>query len=121
MQYRLVSGAALAGLLQSALASNYNLVENYQGSNFFQKMGFYTGGDPTHGYVQYVDQGTAQNNGLISLSGNTVYMGVDHSNVASGSGRQSVRVVSQRAYTHMLVTIDIEHMPSSICGVWPAL
>jgi hypothetical protein len=47
-------------------------------------------------------------------------MGVDHSNVASGSGRQSVRLTSKKSYTHGLIVLDLSHMPGGICGTWPA-
>lgn len=103
-----------------ALAT-YGLVDDYGGNNFFNKMNFFTGADPTNGYVTYVSQSTAQSGGLISVNNNIVYMGVDHNNVASGSGRQSVRVSSKNSYTHMLVVADIGHMPGGVCGVWPAL
>jgi len=47
-------------------------------------------------------------------------MGVDSTNVASGRGRQSVRVTSKAKYNHALIVLDLEHMPGSTCGVWPA-
>ena len=77
------------------------------------------GGDPTNGFVQYVDSGTAWSNGLVSTNGGT-YMGVDHTNTAP-SGRQSVRISSTSTYQHGLVVLDLSHMPGSICGTWPAL
>ncbi len=77
-------------------------------------------GDPTNGYVHYVDQGTAQNKGLINTNNNQVYIGVDHTNVASGSGRDSVRIVSNKSYNHGLFILDLAHMPGGICGTWPA-
>ena len=47
-------------------------------------------------------------------------MGADHTNVASGRGRNSVRISSKEPYTHGLFVLDMEHMPSSQCGSWPA-
>lgn len=79
------------------------------------------GADPTNGFVSYVDQTTAQLEGLISASEGTLYMGVDSSNIASSTGRSSVRLQSINAYTHGLVILDLAHMPASICGSWPAL
>ena len=86
-------------------------------------MDFFTGRDPTNGYVNYVDQATAQREGLINVNpfDGHVYMGVDYQNVASGRGRNSVRVSSTKSYTHMLVVADMGHMPGGVCGVWPAL
>lgn len=69
-----------------------------------------------------MDQATAQSAGLISAdANNSVYIGVDHTNVASGSGRQSVRLTSINTYTHGLIILDLAHMPGSVCGSWPAL
>ena len=48
-------------------------------------------------------------------------MGVDHTNVASGAGRASVRLTSEKSYNHGLVILDLAHMPGGICGTWPAL
>ncbi|KAL8764583.1 MAG: hypothetical protein Q9209_007966 [Squamulea sp. 1 TL-2023] len=73
--------------------------------------------DPTEGYVDYVD-GTSS--GLFSQSGGSVRLSVDSTNVASGRGRQSVRLTSRASYNHALIVIDIGHMPGNICGVWPA-
>jgi Glycosyl hydrolases family 16 len=47
-------------------------------------------------------------------------MGVDHTNVASGSGRSSVRITSKKSYNHGLIILDVAHMPGGICGTWPA-
>ncbi len=79
------------------------------------------GGDPTHGYVNYVDQVTAQNTGLIDIKNNQVYLGVDKTNSASDSGRSSVRLTSTASYNHGLFILDLAHMPGSVCGTWPAL
>ena len=68
-----------------------------------------------------MDQATAQNNGLIATSNGSVYMGVDSTNIASGSGRASVRVASKKSYNHGLIILDLAHMPGGICGTWPAL
>lgn len=48
-------------------------------------------------------------------------MGVDTTNVASGRGRNSVRLNSKKHYdAGSLIVLDIAHMPGSICGTWPA-
>ena len=76
--------------------------------------------DPTHGYVDYVAQSVAQSAGLINTNNSQIYMGVDSTNVASGRGRQSVRLTSKAMYNHGLIVLDLEHMPGAACGVWPA-
>lgn len=108
-----------AGLVRSGLAI-YNLAEDYSGNSFFDKFDFFTGDDPTHGYVNYVDRGNAQAQGLINTDGGHPYIGVDFRRQASGRGRDSVRLTSKRSYNHMLVVIDVQHMPQG-CGTWPAL
>ncbi|KAJ9615308.1 hypothetical protein H2200_001383 [Cladophialophora chaetospira] len=109
----------LVGLV-SLCHAGYMLQDDYSSDQFFDMFTFFTDPDPTHGYVQYVDQGTAQSGGLISTNGGSVYIGVDHQNKASGSGRQSVRLTSKKSYTHGLIILDLAHMPGSICGTWPA-
>ena len=77
--------------------------------------------DPTHGYVNYVDLETAQDNGLFWTENEAVRFGSDSNAVASGRGRNSVRLRSKNQYTHGLVVIDVAHMPGNACGIWPAL
>jgi hypothetical protein len=63
----------------------------------------------------------ALSNGLITTSQNAAIFGADSSNsIHDGSGRASVRIESKKSYTHGLIVADIEHMPGSLCGVWPA-
>lgn len=107
--------------LASLSTATYTLVDDYPtGMDFFDSFTFYTDTDPTAGYVTYVDEATAESAGLIKASGNATYIGVDYTNVASGDGRQSVRLTSTATYTTGLVILDIAHMPGSACGSWPA-
>lgn len=82
---------------------------------------FFTGADPTNGYVEYLDETDAQGLGLVNTSNNQIYMGVDHSTIAQAPGRSSVRIASTAKYNHGLIILDLEHMPGGICGTWPAL
>jgi len=102
------------------LTSGYNpqLTDNYVPNNFFNNFNFETAADPTHGYVNYVDQGTAQSKGYIK-NDTTVYIGCDHTNVASGRGRDSVRISSKKTWNQGIFIIDLSHMPIG-CGTWPA-
>jgi hypothetical protein len=107
-----------ATYLQYSTAT-YNLVDTYDSSNFFSEFTLFSGGDPTGGFVNYQgNEGSAQSAGLINTNNGQVYMGVDSTNVVSTSsaGRPSVRVTSNKAYTHGLFIADIAHMPGSICG-----
>lgn len=114
-----LSTVFVAVVLVGTGVAGYSLVDDYSASNFFSMFDFHTGPDPTNGFVNYVDQGTAQSQGLINTDG-SVYIGVDSTNIASG-GRNSVRLSSKKSYNHMLVVIDLGHMPGGQCGAWPAL
>ncbi|QKX57640.1 uncharacterized protein TRUGW13939_04758 [Talaromyces rugulosus] len=118
------SSGFLYGLTALAKAGSaaYTLSDSYPtGLDFFNKFTFYTATDPTNGYVTFVDKSTAQSGGLIAAeSDGSTYIGVDKTNVASGSGRKSVRLTSTASYTHGLFILDLAHMPGSVCGTWPA-
>lgn len=101
-------------------ALTYSLVDTYNAANWYSTQTFYTGSDPTHGFVQYLSQSAAQSLGILSTAGNQIYMGVDWTTANTVNGRSSVRTSSNKAYTHGLFIADIAHMPDSICGVWPA-
>lgn len=108
---------ALAALVGQCTAG-YSLEDDYSAGNFFSMFDFFTYPDPTHGFVNYVDQGTAQAAGLIHTNGSSVYMGVDSYNIAP-NGRNSVRLTSNKVYNHGLIILDVAHMPEG-CGTWPA-
>jgi hypothetical protein len=97
----------------------YGLKDTYNAGNFFSSFSLFSGADPTGGFVNYQgSQSSAQSAGLINTNNNQVYMGVDHTSYLSTSsaGRPSIRVTSNKAYTHGLFIADIAHMPGSICG-----
>lgn len=107
------------GTYQQYADARYNLVDSYTSSNFFSSFTFFTGTDPTHGFVNYQSQSDAQSASLINTNNNQIYMGVDHTTVNPASpGRKSVRVTSNKSYGHGLFIGDIAHMPASACGVW---
>ena len=99
---------------------SFHSPDDYFNGDFFDGFTFFTGADPTHGFVDYVDQSTAQSNGYINSSSNSVYIGTDSVNKASSSGRESVRITSNKAYDSGLIILDLAHMPGGICGTWPA-
>ncbi|KAF8480835.1 concanavalin A-like lectin/glucanase domain-containing protein [Russula ochroleuca] len=99
--------------------SNFHLAQSYSGSSFFSGWNFFTGGDPTNGVVQYVDQQTATSSNLVSINsaGNAI-MRVDNTSQVSGN-RNSVRIQTQFTFTGGLLVMDSVHMPTG-CGTWPA-
>jgi hypothetical protein len=112
--------ALLACASPSLQNQQYSLTDDYNPSVFFDMFNFEAVADPTHGFVEYVDQATARSMGLISTNQGYAQFGADHSNVAP-SGRSSIRLQSKAVYTHGLFVADFEHVPGSVCGSWPAL
>ena len=100
--------------------ATYQLVNNYTPDTFGNQFKFFTDDDPTHGYVNYVDQNTAESLGLFKQQNGKLYLGADNTNIASGRGRNSIRISSRTRYTHGLFILDMDHMPDSQCGSWPA-
>ncbi|KAF2254883.1 glycoside hydrolase family 16 protein [Trematosphaeria pertusa] len=100
----------------------YGLIDSYDASNWLSKFDVQAIADPTHGFVTYVNQQQAQQQGLIKTQNNQVYMGVDTTSVLNpnGAGRNSVRLQSKTAYRHGLIIADFAHVPGSNCGSWPA-
>jgi hypothetical protein len=49
--------------------SPWTLIESHQGQNFFDGWDFFTGSDPTHGTVEYIDQNT----GVCELASSTFF------------------------------------------------
>ncbi|TVY25906.1 Endo-1,3(4)-beta-glucanase [Lachnellula hyalina] len=106
--------------LAAGTAKAYTLTDTFDKSNFFQDFNFFTAADPTTGFVKYVGAAAANTSGLAGYSNNAVYLGVDHTTMNPTGGRESVRVTSNKAYTHGLFVADLAHAPDSECGVWPA-
>jgi len=119
----MLRGLLFIALLASAAAQSncsYSGEQKWTGWNFFDQFDFWTSGDPTHGHVQFQDRGSAQNAGLISVNQQgKVYMGVDYKN-NQPEGRHAVRLQSKVQFTTGLVILDLDHMPGSVCGSWPA-
>ncbi|KAN0098597.1 glycoside hydrolase family 16 protein [Hyaloscypha variabilis] len=100
--------------------ANYAITDTFDNTNFFDEWNFFSGADPTNGFVKYASSALANTSSLAGYSGNSIYLGVDSTTVNPTGGRASVRVSSQKSYTHGLFIADIAHMPSSTCGLWPA-
>ena len=107
---------------------------------------FFTGTDPTDGFVYYRNQVDAANLGLISTTPNgdtfirtdtgttlgttpdgTAQQQVNNYQANGGNqaaatnrGRSSVRIESQKTWQYGLFVADIKNMPGGKCGTWPA-
>jgi beta-glucanase (GH16 family) len=118
LQLRTTLGAALLAGAQLG-AAQYSLTETYDQSNFFTTFDFFNAPDPTHGFVQYVNAQTANNNGLAGFALGASYLGVHHQAKTIAGGMPSTRVSSKKTYNGGLFITDIGHMPGG-CGTWPA-
>ncbi|KIK89907.1 glycoside hydrolase family 16 protein [Paxillus rubicundulus Ve08.2h10] len=113
----------LASLAGSAFGvATYTKSERIAGEDFYNSFNFEAIADPTHGRVNYVDQETAVNLGLTFAIDDTFFLRADDTTVlsASGPGRNSVRIRSNKKYTTHVAVFDILHMPQG-CGTWPAV
>lgn len=122
--------AALLPTPTSAAGSDYKLVQEYSGSNFFDGWSWWNTTDPTEGFVNYYTLEGAKEASLAgfaldeSSGETTAYIGVDYTNeYAVGSlGRPSVRITSEASFSNgALFIADIRHSPLGlVCGTWPA-
>ncbi|KAI0078900.1 glycoside hydrolase family 16 protein [Panus rudis PR-1116 ss-1] len=99
----------------------WTLQDTYAGTTFFDTYDFYTGEDPTHGLVHYVDRDTAFGSELVYFTpDNKVIMRGDNTTwLPLGTNRSSVRISSQKQYNTGLFILDLDRAPWG-CGVWPA-
>ncbi|KAJ7624602.1 glycoside hydrolase family 16 protein [Roridomyces roridus] len=114
---------SLASVISTVHAGTYSRTENIVGSGFYNAFNFEAIPDPTDGRVNYVDQATAQAQNLTFASDNTFILRADFKTVISDSsptGRNSVRIRTNNAYTTHAAVFDIAHMPQG-CGTWPAV
>ncbi|KAF2211795.1 glycoside hydrolase family 16 protein [Cercospora zeae-maydis SCOH1-5] len=89
--------------------------------SFFDKFDFWNTTDPTHGTVSYRNYSDCVDLGLIQNTTDNIIMRADSTLVLKGDdGRPSVRIESKKKFYRGLIVVDVDHMPGSICGVWPA-
>lgn len=109
--------AVLFSGLAELASAQYSVQDTYSPQNWFQNFQFFTGADPTDGFVDYLDQASAQAEGLIEETSSFAKWGVDSSNITT-TGRGSVRLTSNKSYNSGLFILDVAHMPIG-CGTWP--
>nr|GAT50274.1 glycoside hydrolase family 16 protein [Mycena chlorophos] len=113
----------IASLLSPVLAGTYSRSSNIVGEGFYNAFNFEAIPDPTDGRVNYVSEATAKADNLTFASANTFILRADYKTVISDSsstGRNSVRIRTNAAYTTHAAVFDVEHMPQG-CGTWPAI
>jgi hypothetical protein len=93
-------------LLVSTLATSppakYTLTKDYSGPGFFDQFNLFTGPDLTHGFVEFLDDESANAMALAhfvnTAAVNAAYMGVDSQNITL-EGRSSIRISSNDTTT----------------------
>lgn len=102
-------------------AAQFVLADQFVGYNFFEGWTWETINDPTNGRVNYTDQAFARAQNLSYATPTTFVMRADDTNVvpASARGRNSVRILSNKAYGDSVAILDLSHMPQG-CATWPA-
>jgi len=88
-----------------------------RGDDFLNCFNFMHDTDPTQGYVEYVDQATADSLGMIQINPDqSVRLG---SIVGQRSPAKSIRLESKQTFQTGIFVIDIAHMPTGL-STWPA-
>ena len=77
-----------------ATATAYTLELLMQGDTFFGAFDFEAAPDPTHGYIDYVNQSECERAGIINVTAKQVRMAVDNRKVQQ-EPRKSVRLASK--------------------------
>lgn len=109
--------------LKSFMVLMFGLIDS--GTSFFDNFDYFTGYDPSSGFVHYVPATEAESLNLTYASSSSAVLRVDtsvtaDSNPNASTGRFSVRITSKTQYTDGLFIFDVIHTPIG-CGTWPAL
>jgi len=106
-------------LFASLCSAGYNLKQNWGPQQIIDNWVYFTGNDPTHGYVYYASKDQAKQWQYVTVQNNQAIIKSDSTTVSSGSGRGSVRISSPISFSKGLVIGDFGHMPEGM-GTWPA-
>jgi len=117
-----VEGSKNSGSYPDYSFLNYTIADNYTGTTFFDNFDYYTGYDPSSGFVHYVPEETATSTqyNLTYAGSSSAYLRVDTTDTDASTGRYSVRITSKKQYSSGLFVFDILHSPYG-CSTWPAI
>ncbi|WXC49681.1 hypothetical protein QX201_009358 [Fusarium graminearum] len=98
---------------------SYSLADTYGGESFYDQFNYFTGYDPTQGFVHYVPREQAQALNLTSASADSAFLRVDtsvgpNSEPNASTGRFSVRVVSKKTYDSGLFILTSSIPPTAV-------
>ncbi|SPJ88722.1 related to mixed-linked glucanase precursor MLG1 [Fusarium torulosum] len=120
-------GQAAFTLRKTYDSSNFLDSFNFRDRAYFDSIDPGYEGDPTGGSVNYLSRSQAVASGIVNTNNGKVHLGVNSVDKAalltpggSRHGRGSVRLESKESYSSGILIADIEHMPGTACGIWPA-
>jgi len=99
---------------------SYKLVDQFAGTSFFDNFDYFSGYDPTAGFVHYLNSEQAAQYNLTYATSSSAILKVDNTQTQQTTGRYSVRVTSKTTYNNGLFIFDVMHTPYG-CATWPAL
>ncbi|KAJ2900997.1 hypothetical protein MKZ38_002181 [Zalerion maritima] len=120
-------GLAFATSVQAG--HTYSVAEKYASSDFMDESkwtwrtaaSFPPNGDPTDGYVNYVDLATAKDDlNIVGEEDGQFFMKVDTSQEKNTAPVSSVRIESVANWRHFLIVGKFAKFPKPSCSVWPA-
>jgi len=110
-----LSVSVKSGPNYTPVGEGLKMLQNYEGSAFFDGFEFFTASDPTHGQVDYVADTSLA---YVNSAGNVILQTYNSSDV--DWNRKSIRMTSKEPFQKgQLLVIDFNHMPTG-CGNWPA-
>jgi len=100
---------------------HYTLVKNYDPASFLtgNDWTFFTQGDPTGGFVKFLDRNAAMSAKILAEGTNGGQSYALLGSAATNGPVQSIRVTSVKSFNGALVIFDALHIPTG-CGTWPA-
>ncbi|QIW95818.1 hypothetical protein AMS68_001336 [Peltaster fructicola] len=113
---------AKAAAYPNYYALSYTLADTYSGTSFFDNFDYFTGYDPSSGFVHYVPADTSTSYNLTYASSSSAVVRVDTSSgkYDTTTGRYSVRLTSKKQYNDGLFIFDVMNAPYG-CSTWPAV
>ena len=108
-------------------ALNYSMCQEWSGNDFFNHFYWWSGPDPTHGLVDYVNQDVSRRSNLSYVDQNTgnFVLNVDTGDPVPRNGnwshlvRRSNRIHSNHKFGDGFYILKLARMPTG-CGTWPA-
>ncbi|SJK98518.1 uncharacterized protein ARMOST_01786 [Armillaria ostoyae] len=101
--------ALFASFISPAASVSYSQTDSFVGSQFNDGFSYEAIADPTNGRVNYVNAATAASQNLTYASDGTFILRADFTTVldATGPGRNSVRLQSNKQYGSNTVMVQV--------------